>query len=119
MKQYPYLLRILSFFLLVGLISLSHTQYPSAGATKHGTARFFELHASFLKRAASGPAGVVFLGDSISHVKPSNRWAFQMIRQDRNDPNGDIRSWRTLFEVAKENNGVHEPEDFWFLKSVD
>ena len=112
MKQYPYLLRILSFFLLVGLISLSHTQCRSAGATKRGNARFLELHASFLKRAASGPAGVVFLGDSISHVKASNRWAFQMIRLDRNNPNGDLRSRGTLFEVAKENNGVYEPVDF-------
>ena len=66
MKQYPYLLRLLSFFLLVGLIPLTHAQDPSVGATKHGNARFFELHASFLKRAASGPAGVVFLGDSIT-----------------------------------------------------
>ena len=119
MKQYPYLRRFLSFFLLVGLIPLSHTQDPSAGATKHGDARFFELHASFLKRAASGPAGVVLLGDSISHVEPRNRWAFQTIRQDRNDSNGDLRSWVTLFEVAKENNGVHEAEDFGFLKFVD
>ena len=66
MKQYPYLLRLLSFILLVGLIPLTHAQDPSVGATKHGNARFFELHASFHKRAASGPAGVVFLGDSIT-----------------------------------------------------
>ena len=57
--------------------------------------------------------------DSISPVKPGNRWAFQAIRQDRNDSTGDRRSWGTLFEVAKENNGVHEPEDFAFLEFVD
>ena len=66
MKQYPYLLRLLSFILLVGFTPFSYAQDPSVGATKHGNARFFELHAPFLKRAASGPAGVVFLGDSIT-----------------------------------------------------
>ena len=57
--------------------------------------------------------------DSISPVISGNRWAFQAIRQDRNDATGDRRSWGTLFEVAKENNGVHEPEDFGFLEFVD
>ncbi len=57
--------------------------------------------------------------DSISPVAPGNRLAFQAIRQDRNDATGDRRSWGTLFEVAKENNGVHEPEDFGFLEFVE
>lgn len=57
--------------------------------------------------------------DSISPVAPGNRWAFQAIRQDRNDPTGDRRSWGTLFEVAEENSGVHEPEDFGFLEFVE
>ncbi len=57
--------------------------------------------------------------DSISPVAPGNRWAFQAIRQDRNDATGDRRSWGTLFEVGKENNGVHEPEDFGFLEFVE
>tara|TARA_B100000212_G_scaffold120599_2_gene90275 strand:- start:950 stop:1309 length:360 start_codon:yes stop_codon:yes gene_type:complete len=119
MKQYPYLLRILSFFLLAGLIPIAHTQNHNAEATKHENARFSEPYASFLKPAASGPAGVVCRSDPITRVAPSNRGAFQTIRQDRNDSNGDLRSWRTLFEVAKENNRVHEPEDFGFLEFVD
>ncbi len=57
--------------------------------------------------------------DSISPVKPGNRWAFQAIRQDRNDATGDRRSWGTLFEVAQENTNVHEPEDFGFLEFVE
>ena len=109
MRQDPYLLRLLSFILLVGFTPLSYAQDPSVGATKHGNARFFELHAPFLKRAASGPVGVVFLGDSISPVRLGNRWVFQTIRQGRNDCTGDRRSLGKLFEVARENNGVHEP----------
>lgn len=57
--------------------------------------------------------------DSISPVAPGNRWAFQSIRQDRNDATGDRRSWGTLFEVAKENVNVHEPEDFGFLEFTE
>ena len=38
----------------------------SAPAPKRGNARFYELHASFLKRAKEGPVGVLFLGDSIT-----------------------------------------------------
>ena len=109
MRQDPYLLRLLSFILLVGFTPLSYAQDPSVGATKHGNARFFELHAPFLKRAASGPVGVVFLGDSISPVRLGNRGVFRTIRQGRNDCPGDRRSWGKLFEVARENNGVHEP----------
>lgn len=41
-------------------------QEASVGVPKHGNARFFELHASFLRRAAEGPVGVLFLGDSIT-----------------------------------------------------
>ncbi len=38
----------------------------SVAAPKKGSARFFELHESFLKRAKAGPIGVLFLGDSIT-----------------------------------------------------
>jgi lysophospholipase L1-like esterase len=38
----------------------------SAPIPKRGNARFYELHASFLKRAKEGPMGVLFLGDSIT-----------------------------------------------------
>jgi lysophospholipase L1-like esterase len=38
----------------------------SAPMPKRGNARFYELHASFLRRAAAGPIGVLFLGDSIT-----------------------------------------------------
>jgi beta-glucosidase len=38
----------------------------SAALPKRANARFYELHASFLKRAKEGPVGVLFLGDSIT-----------------------------------------------------
>ena len=38
----------------------------SMAAPKKGSAYFFELHESFLKRAKAGPIGVLFLGDSIT-----------------------------------------------------
>lgn len=38
----------------------------SVGAPKEGNKRFFEMHASFLARAKSGPIGLLFLGDSIT-----------------------------------------------------
>ncbi len=38
----------------------------SAPIPKRGNARFYELHASFLKRGKEGPIGLLFLGDSIT-----------------------------------------------------
>ena len=66
---------------LLGLTSIALGQAPtpapapasqvvavdaSAPLTKRGNARFYELHASFLKRAKEGPIGLLFLGDSIT-----------------------------------------------------
>ncbi len=56
---------------------------------------------------------------TISPVAPGNQWAFQAIRQDRNDATGDRRSFGTLFKVATQHNGVHEPEDFGFVEFVE
>ncbi|MDE0770280.1 MAG: carbohydrate-binding family 9-like protein [Opitutaceae bacterium] len=62
----------------------------------------------------------LFIGiESFSPVAPGNRWAFQAIRQDRNDATGNRRSWGTLFEVDPEHPRVHEPEDFGFLEFVE
>lgn len=56
--------------LLVLLAIVGSANFASAdasvGAAKHGTSRFFRYHADFLDRAASGPVGVLFLGDSIT-----------------------------------------------------
>ncbi len=57
--------------------------------------------------------------DSFSPVAPGNRWAFQAIRQDRNDATGNRRSWSTLFELDPDHPNVHEPEDFGFLEFVE
>jgi len=66
MKRSPLLSLISSLIFLLGLNVTVLADDPSVGATKHGNAAFFERHASFLKRAAQGPAGVVFIGDSIT-----------------------------------------------------
>ncbi len=63
--------RITSLSLLLALCAVSYPNAalgddPSVAATKRGNPGFFEKHASFLRRANSGPAGVVFLGDSIT-----------------------------------------------------
>src|SRR4051812_16929363 len=47
-------------------IAPAPTVDASAAIPKRGNARFYELHASFLKRAKEGPIGVLFLGDSIT-----------------------------------------------------
>lgn len=57
--------------------------------------------------------------NTFSPVAPGNRWAFQAIRQDRNDATGNRRSWSTLFEVHPDHPNVHEPEDFGYLEFVD
>src|SRR5450432_3639718 len=47
---------------------VAHTPTVDASAPipKRANARFYELHASFLKRAKEGAIGVLFLGDSIT-----------------------------------------------------
>ena len=57
--------------------------------------------------------------DDRQKTKFRNRWAFQAIRQDRNDATGNRRSWGTLFEVDPEHPSVHEPGDFGFLEFVE
>lgn len=62
----------------------------------------------------------LFIGvDSFSPVAAGNRWAFQAIRQDRNDPVGNRRSYATLFPLEPGKTGVHDPRDFGFLEFVE
>ncbi|MDA0349977.1 MAG: hypothetical protein O3C43_16530 [Verrucomicrobia bacterium] len=56
--------------------------------------------------------------DSFSPVAAGNRWAFQAIRQERNDPTGNRRVWSTLFPLLEESPNVHEPDSFGFLEFV-
>lgn len=54
--------------LLLGVLTLPlHAQVDASTAAPQDKPRFFELHESFLKRAKSGPIGVLFLGDSITY----------------------------------------------------
>lgn len=61
------LLRLSSLLLalVVGAASLTAAD-ATIGSPKYGNARFFRFHADFLDRAAAGPVGVLFMGDSIT-----------------------------------------------------
>jgi beta-glucosidase len=88
---------------LAGLVSLAPAQSPapapqaatapmvtvdaSAPIPKRGSARFYELHASFLKRGKE-PMGVLFLGDSITE------------------------GWRKAPDVWEEHYAKYQPANF-------
>lgn len=62
----------------------------------------------------------LFIGiDKFSPVSPGNKWAFQAVRQDRNDPTGNRRAWSTLYPLSKDNPSVHDPEYFNLLEFVE
>jgi lysophospholipase L1-like esterase len=67
----------LTLFLSIAFVSLVggslFAQDPSVGATKRGNPKFFKKHAEFLERSAS-PAGVVFIGDSITEGWTRNQY---------------------------------------------
>lgn len=88
----PSALRLVAGFALLALVpSAALVAAPvdaSAAAAKRGNAHFYELHASFLKRAKAGPIGVLFLGDSITE------------------------GWGNAPEVWKEYYGGYQPANF-------
>lgn len=57
--------------------------------------------------------------DRFSPVDVGNQWAFQAIRQDRNDPTGNRRVWSTLHELNAEDPNVHDPEYFNLLEFIE
>ena len=59
--------RVMSGFVVV-LLALDVSARPDAstGMPKRGNARFYEAHASHLRRAEQGPVNLVFIGDSIT-----------------------------------------------------
>ncbi len=62
----------------------------------------------------------LFVGvDSFAPVAPGNSWAFQALRQDRNDPTGNRRSTSTLFPLLEDRPSVHEPDSFGLLEFVE
>lgn len=51
-----------------------------------------------------------------SPVKPGNRWAFQALRQERNDPEIGRRVWSTVFPLPEGSRDVHDPINFGLLE---
>lgn len=52
-------------------------------------------------------------------IKAGSRWAFQAVRQDRNDLEGRRRSSATLFPIYDIEKGVHQANRFGLMKFVD
>ncbi len=57
--------------------------------------------------------------DQFSPVKKGNRWAFQAVRQERNDAEGNRRSTSTIFPIYDISKNVHQPNRFGLLEFVD
>ncbi len=83
-------LRLLALLATLCCVGFAQTTPPdaSAGIPKRANARFYELHASFLKRAKEGPIGVLFLGDSITE------------------------GWTKAPEIWKQYYGAYQPANF-------
>lgn len=62
----------------------------------------------------------LFLGiEKFSPIEPGNRWAFQVLRQERNDPEIGRRVRSTLFPVPEGTGGVHDPRTFGLFEFVE
>lgn len=62
----------------------------------------------------------LFLGiEKFSPMEPGNRWAFQALRQERNDPEMGRRVASTLFPLPEGNSDVHDPNTFGLLEFVE
>lgn len=83
---------------------------PSIAAPKQGSARFFELHESFLKRGKAGPIGVLFLGDSITEgwTKAPHIWEHYFGKyQPANFGIGGDRTQHVIWRIENgELNGI-------------
>lgn len=101
--NHPALHRLLLLALACGLAFPALAQTPAAPAArvprprivdassatpKTGDASFFEKHARHLRRARSGPVGLLFLGDSITE------------------------GWNGVAELWQQRYGVHQPANF-------
>ena len=54
-----------------------------------------------------------------SPVELGSRWAFQALRQERNDPEMGRRVWSTVFPLPEGSNQVHDPANFGLLEFVE
>jgi lysophospholipase L1-like esterase len=83
----------------------------SAPIPKHGNARFYELHASFLQRAKAGPIGLLFLGDSITegwHNAPEVWKAHYEKYQPANFGIGGDQTQHVIWRIEDgELDGIH------------
>ncbi len=59
---------------------------------------------------------------TVGKFKPltsGTKWAFLLVRQDRNDPEGDRRSTSTLYSLSQNFKDVHDPQFFGLMEFVD
>ena len=54
-----------------------------------------------------------------SPVKTGNRWAFQVLRQERNESEMGRRVWSSVFPLPEGSNDVHDPNNFGLLEFVE
>lgn len=54
--------------------------------------------------------------NAVAHAKPGVRWAFQVVRQDRNAVDDRFRSTSTLYPIYNFRQDVHQPSRFGLLE---
>lgn len=54
-----------------------------------------------------------------SPLQSGAKWAFMIVRQDRNDPTGNRRSTSTLFPLSPTEFNVHDPQYFGLMEFVE
>jgi len=57
--------------------------------------------------------------NAVARAKPGVRWAFQVVRQDRNSVDDRFRSTSTLFPIYVYSLDVHQPHRFGLLEFTD
>lgn len=57
--------------------------------------------------------------NSVARARPGVRWAFQVVRQDRNLVNDRFRSTSTLYPIYNLRLDVHQPAQFGLMEFTD
>jgi hypothetical protein len=54
--------------------------------------------------------------NAVARAKPGVRWAFQVVRQDRNAVDDRFRSTSTLYPIYNFRQDVHQPSRFGLME---